>query len=181
MARLASAMEAGPPPRAALAAWGVSSAADADEATALDLPDVVARAAQLHVQASATGLADGPAAGGVRPPAPSRHLLSRFLEQTAKHSTRNVAGGVALMAHAAQERSKTECRERRLRQDTTGSPSHLATKSGRWQLPTAWAYPFRTAVAVCQIENREGQACAEPTDPHGDYATLCRIGPRISH
>jgi hypothetical protein len=43
LARLASVLEAGPALRAAIAEWVVSNAADADEATSPDLPDVVAR------------------------------------------------------------------------------------------------------------------------------------------
>ena len=74
----------GPSLRAAIAAWGVGNAADVDEATSPNPPDAVARAAERCGDASATGSADGPAAGGIRPTEPSRPLLSVFLEHAAQ-------------------------------------------------------------------------------------------------
>ena len=77
-------METGQQLRTAIAEWGVSEAATVDEATSSNLPEAETLASGHRVKLPSDGHEDGAVAGGLRPLAPPRHLLSGYLEQPTK-------------------------------------------------------------------------------------------------
>jgi hypothetical protein len=82
LARLASVLETGPDVRTAIASWdAATNAATVDEASAHDLVEAAQVAAALSVTLSADGTRNGPTAGELRPPCPTRHLLRGYLDQ----------------------------------------------------------------------------------------------------